>query len=118
MEKVHDSKKEKAGDDSKAILETKDGENVHQEEVEYEQKEVSVGRIMGFYRPIYLTWVGVLISVICALSWPAYGLIYSKLLFVMMSFSNPFYHTFSEDRAFYCGMFLLLIGLMGIFFFI
>jgi ABC-type multidrug transport system fused ATPase/permease subunit len=73
---------------------------------------------MSFYRPLYLTWLGVLISLICALGWPAYGLIYTKLLFVMMSFANPKYLTFSEDRAFWCGMFLLLILCLGIFFFI
>jgi ABC-type multidrug transport system fused ATPase/permease subunit len=65
-----------------------------------------------------LTIIGVFVSLICAFGWPAYGLIYSKLLFVMMQFQDPRYTSFSDDRAFWCGMFLLLVLGLGLFFFI
>jgi ABC-type multidrug transport system fused ATPase/permease subunit len=73
---------------------------------------------MSFYRPRSVTVVGIIVSLICALGWPAYGLIYSKLLFIMMQFSDPRYLSFSDDRAFWSGMFLLLVLCLGIFFFI
>jgi len=65
-----------------------------------------------------LTFIGVAVSLICSLGWPFYGLIYSKILFIMMQFQNPKYLTFSEDRALWCGMFLLLVLCLFVFFFI
>ena len=73
---------------------------------------------MSFYRPMSLTFVGIIVSLICALGWPIYGLVYTKLLFIMMQFQNPAYLTFPEDRAFWSGMFLLLVLGLGVFFFI
>lgn len=65
-----------------------------------------------------LTFIGVAVSLICSLGWPIYGLIYSKILFIMMQFQNPKYLTFAEDRALWCGLFLLLVLCLFIFFFI
>ncbi len=94
-------------------METKDPEAVA---VQAEKKEpvkikVTVGRIMSYYRPIGLTFLGVALSFIMSFSWPMYGLIYCKLLFIMMTNFLP---TFTDDRNFWCGMFLLLVFAIGI----
>ena len=105
----------------KAILETKEAEGAQtgrKDEKSEGPKEVTIGRIMSFYRPMSLTFIGVAVSLICSLGWPLYGLIYSKILFIMMQFQNPKYLTFVEDRALWCGMFLLLVLCLFIFFFI
>ena len=66
---------------------------------------------MSYYRPISLTIIGCIISIVISFGWPIYGLIYSKLLFVMMTSFLP---TFVSDRNFWQGMFLLLVILLGI----
>jgi ATP-binding cassette, subfamily B (MDR/TAP), member 1 len=66
---------------------------------------------MSYYRPISLTIIGCIISIVISFGWPIYGLIYSKLLFVMM---KSFLPTFVSDRNFWQGMFLLLVILLGI----
>jgi len=69
-------------------------------------------KIMSFYRPKWLSYLVYLITVINAFSFPLYGLIFGKILFVMMI---PQSKTFNDDRNFWCGMFVLLTGCLGIF---
>lgn len=73
-------------------------------------KDISVGRIMSYYRPIWLTCIGCIIAILASFSWPLYGVIYCELLFVMMKSALP---SFVEDRNWWCGMFLLLVVLIG-----
>jgi ABC-type multidrug transport system fused ATPase/permease subunit len=66
---------------------------------------------MSYYRPLSLTIVGCFISIAISFGWPVYGLIYSKMLFIMMTNFLP---TFQEERNFWQGMFLLLVLLLGL----
>jgi ABC-type multidrug transport system fused ATPase/permease subunit len=66
---------------------------------------------MSYYRPLSLTIIGCIISVAISFGWPIYGLIYSKLLFVMMTSFLP---TFVTDRNFWQGLFLLFVILLGL----
>lgn len=61
---------------------------------------------MSYYRPKWLSYVAIFLSVINAFAFPIYGLIYAKLLFVLMRFKDPTADYFG-DRDFWCGMFLL-----------
>lgn len=70
---------------------------------------------MSYYRPISLTIIGCLISIVVSFVWPIYGLLYSKLLFIMMTSSLP---TFVSDRNLWTGMFLLLVILIGLVYFV
>jgi ATP-binding cassette, subfamily B (MDR/TAP), member 1 len=72
-----------------------------------------MARIMSYYYPKWMAVVAFLVSVINAFSFPIYGLIYAKLLFVLMAFEvdkNKFY----KDRDFWCGMFLLEVFILGV----
>jgi len=72
-----------------------------------------MGRIMSYYSPKWLAFLGVLVSVVNSFGFPLWGLLYAKLLFIMMAPNSP---TFEHDRGLYCGLFLLLcffIGLCG-----
>lgn len=66
---------------------------------------------MQHYRPIWLTLFGTSISLLGSFSWPLYGVIFCNILFVLMGRTLP---TFYDDRNFWCGMFLLLVAMMGI----
>jgi ATP-binding cassette subfamily B (MDR/TAP) protein 1 len=55
--------------------------------------------------------MGFVFSVINSFGFPLYGLIYAKLLFILMAPQLP---TFNEDRNFWCGMFLLLVFFIGL----
>lgn len=57
--------------------------------VEFEAKEVSMARIMSYYYPKWMAVIAFIVSIINAFSFPIYGLIYAKLLFVLMSFNLP-----------------------------
>jgi ABC-type multidrug transport system fused ATPase/permease subunit len=70
---------------------------------------------MSYYRPMWITVIGCLISFVVSFGWPVYGLIYSKMLFVMFASFMP---TYLHDRNFWMGMFLLLVILLGITYFI
>jgi hypothetical protein len=76
------------------------------------EKEVSMGRIMSYYYPKWMAVVAFLVSFINAFTFPIYGLIYAKILFVMMSFNLP-NNNFYADRDFWCGMFLIEVFLLG-----
>ena len=78
---------------------------------ENKKQEVGIMRIMSYYRPLSLTIVGCFISIVISFGWPVYGLIYSKMLFIMMTNFLP---TFQEERNFWQGMFLLLVLLLGL----
>lgn len=82
------------------------------EDAEYEEKDITMGRIMSHYSPKWMAYLGIIISIINSFGFPIYGLIYAKLLFVMMTSFLP---TFSDDRDYWCGMFLLLVAGIGIF---
>ena len=74
-----------------------------------------MARIMSFYSPKWLAYLGFVSSVVNAFSFPIYGLIYAKLLFIMMAPHSP---NFKPDREFWCGMFLLEVFLLGVFSFL
>ena len=74
-----------------------------------------MGRIMSYYSPKWLAYAGIVVSIINSFSFPVYGFIFSKILFVMMAVNSP---TFVHDRNFWCGMFLILVFLIGIFSFL
>jgi ABC-type multidrug transport system fused ATPase/permease subunit len=80
-----------------------------QEEKKHEN--IGIKRIMSYYRAISLTIIGCFISIAISFGWPVYGLIYSKLLFIMM---QNFLPTFVEERNFWQGMFLLFVLLLGL----
>lgn len=74
-------------EESKHILETKDPERINGTgEILHEKKAVTMSRIMSYYYPKWLAYAGVFVSMINAFSFPIYGLIYAKLLFIMMKF--------------------------------
>jgi ABC-type multidrug transport system fused ATPase/permease subunit len=85
-----------------------------EEEVK-EKKEVGLKRILGYYRPISMTIIGLFFSITLAFGWPVYGLICAKLLFIMMQSRLP---TFLADRNFWMGMFLLFVILNGLIIFL
>jgi len=66
---------------------------------------------MSHYSPLWMALVGILVSIVNAFSFPVYGMIYAKLLFVFMT---PFLPTFGEERDYWCGLFLLLVFCIGI----
>lgn len=70
---------------------------------------------MSFYYPKWMAAAGILVSIINSFAFPLYGLIYAKILFVMMAWMLP---TFKEDRDFWCGMFLILVFCIGLFSFL
>lgn len=76
-----------------------------------ERKSVSMGKIMAYYHPQWLAYVCYIVTVVNAFSYPLMGLIFAKVLFVMM---NPRASSFNDDRNFWMGMFILLAGCMGI----
>ena len=59
--------------------------------LDVKKPEVTVGRIMSYYRPKWLTWLGCFLSVGGSFAWPLYGLIYCNLLFIMMLKDSPGY---------------------------
>lgn len=59
---------------------------------------------MSYYDPKWMAVLGIFVSIINGFSFPIFGLIFSKILFIMMAPMSP---TFNEDRAFWLGMFLL-----------
>jgi ATP-binding cassette, subfamily B (MDR/TAP), member 1 len=72
-----------------------------------------MGRVMSYYYPTWMAVIAFIVSIINAFSFPIYGLIYAKLLFVLMSFGlakNNFY----EERDFWIGMFLLEVFILGL----
>lgn len=77
--------------------------------------DTSMRRIMSFYRPKWLTSIGCIFALVASFVWPVFGVIYCKLLFIMMSSFLP---TFSDDRNWWCGMFLLQVGVSGIVYFL
>jgi ABC-type multidrug transport system fused ATPase/permease subunit len=68
---------------------------------------------MSYYYPKWMAVIALFVSFINAFSFPIYGLIYAKLLFVMMSFNLP-NNNFYEDRDFWCGMFLIEVFVLGL----
>jgi ABC-type multidrug transport system fused ATPase/permease subunit len=84
---------------------------IHQED----KKEVSIARIMSYYNPKWLAYLGFVTSGINAFAFPIFGLIFSKILFIMMVPSDPNY---KSNRDFWCGMFLLESCLIGLFSFL
>jgi ATP-binding cassette, subfamily B (MDR/TAP), member 1 len=70
-----------------------------------------MGRIMSFYSPLWLGLFGIVVSIVNAFGFPIYGMIYAKLLFVLMV---PFRPDYQEERDYWCGMFLLLVFMIGI----
>ena len=70
---------------------------------------------MGYYNPKWLAWSGILASIINSFAFPVYGFLFAKILFVMM---DPYSPTYDRDRNFWCGMFLLLCVLLGLFAFL
>ena len=69
---------------------------------------------MSYYRPKWLTYIGAFCSIIASFSWPLYGFIYCKMLFVMMSREIPGYD-YESNRNFWMGLFLLLVVMIGVF---
>jgi len=61
---------------------------------------------MSYYNPKWLVYSSLLISISNAAIWPVYGLIYAKILFVMMNFKDS-NADFYGQRDFWSGMFLL-----------
>jgi ABC-type multidrug transport system fused ATPase/permease subunit len=72
-------------------------------------------RIMGYYYPKWLAYTGLLVSTINGFAFPLYGLIYAKILFIMLVPQLP---DFEEKRDFWCGMFLILVVGIGLFSFL
>ncbi len=52
-------------------------------------KEISTARIMSYYYPKWMAVFGVFVSIVNSFGFPVYGLIYAKLLFVMMVPKSP-----------------------------
>eukprot|EP00347_Sterkiella_histriomuscorum_P020418 403337881 len=77
-----------------------------------ELKPVGMLKIMSYYTPKWLSYLVYLITVINAFGFPMYGLIFSKILFIMLV---PQSITYYEDRNFWCGLFILLIFALAIF---
>lgn len=92
------------GDKKEAIVANND---------EFVAKDVSMGRIMSYYYPKWMAVIAFIVSIINAFSFPIYGLIYAKLLFVLMSFGLP-KNNFYEERDFWSGMFLLEVFILGL----
>lgn len=82
---------------------------------DFEAKEATMGRIMSYYSPKWMAALGILVSVITSFSFPVYGMIYAKLLFVFMT---PFLSNYAEERDYWCGLFLALVVGIGIFSFL
>lgn len=78
--------------------------------------EVGFMRIMKYYNPKSLAILSLLVSFIASLSFPSFGLIFTELLFVIMSGAqNPNY---IEERNKWCLAFLYLAIGMGLVVFI
>jgi len=74
-------------EESKHLLETGNPERsvlYSEGKVEKEQKTASMGRIMSYYNPKWLAVIGIFVSILNAFSFPLYGLIFAKILFIMM----------------------------------
>lgn len=58
---------------------------------ENKEKKLDIGysRLMSYYRTKWLSYVAIFLSIINAFAFPIYGLIYAKLLFVLMRFKDP-----------------------------
>lgn len=69
-------------------------------------------KIMSYYRPRWLSQIVYIVTIINAFAFPLFGLIFGKILYVMM---DPYSKTYNKDRNFWCGMFLLLTIGLGIF---
>ncbi len=101
QESMHESH---IGDKKEALVANSD---------EFVAKDVSMGRIMTYYYPKWMAVIAFIVSIINAFSFPIYGLIYAKLLFVLMSFGLPI-NNFYEERDFWSGMFLLEVFILGL----
>jgi hypothetical protein len=51
-------------------------------------KTASIARIMSFYNPKILAFISLFASCVNAFGFPLYGFIFSKVLFVMMSYGH------------------------------
>lgn len=69
-------------------------------------------KIMSFYHPQWMAYAVYLITVLNAFSFPIYGLIFSKIMQIMLV---PQAKNFISDRNFWCGMFIILCFGMAIF---
>ena len=72
-------------------------------------------RIMSYYKPAGFAFLSLIASVVLAFHMPLYGLILSKIIFVML---KPNSDDFIKNRDFWCGMLLVLAAATFVFIFI
>lgn len=58
-----------------------------------------------------MAYLGVFFSLINSFTFPVYGIIFAKIIFVMMQPKDP---NFEANRNFWCGMFLIEVFLIFI----
>ena len=75
-----------------------------------------MSEIMSNYSPKWMAAAGIIVSFINSFAFPLYGMIYAKILFVMMI--GPRSPDFGKDRDFWCGMFLIEVFCIGVFSFL
>lgn len=75
-------------------------------------KKVGAKEIIKYYTPTWLAWIGIICSCLASLQLPMFGLILSKMVFVLMI--DPTDPEFLKLRNFWVSMFAVLT--VGIFF--
>ncbi len=89
----------------------KDKEPAEKDE-ETKMRAVGFGEIFSYFRPKVLIVLSPLMSLVNGIGFPAFGLIFTKLLFILMQSQLP---SFEEDRNLFCLLFLALVVYMMIF---
>lgn len=47
-------------------------------------RQIGLKEIMGYYKPVWVVFISVIVSIIAAFSFPVYGLIFTRFLFVLL----------------------------------
>ncbi|CDW90568.1 abc transporter [Stylonychia lemnae] len=76
------------------------------------QKEYGMKDIMKYYKPNSKIFLAFIATFLNAFSYPVYGYIFAKVIFVMIGKSLP---TFIEDRNFWCGSYMAVTFGIGLF---
>jgi hypothetical protein len=67
---------------------------------------------MSYYKPKWLVWAGMLFSALNSASSPLMGYFLGKILFAYALYPSEDFYT---QRDLYCGLFLMLSFVVGIF---
>ncbi|CDW75981.1 abc transporter [Stylonychia lemnae] len=78
----------------------------------FAKKQYGMRDIMKYYKPNYKVFLAFVATFLNSFSYPIQGYVFSKVCFVMLGFQSP---TFVEERNTWCGSFMAITFIIGLF---